>query len=348
VVSGEWGDAVFPPPPVISAPRGNDVDIHQPHPARIYDYWLGGKDNFAADREVAEKVAQIAPWVISGARGNRGFLTRAVRYLARAGIRQFVDVGSGLPSMGNVHEIAQAVDPACRVLYVDNDPIVLVHARALLAGDERTVAVAGDARDPVGLLADPTVREHLDWSRPVAVLFVAVLHFLDGDEPARILTQVRERLVPGSYLVVSHVADLPDDNTGPARAAATRAAVNLYEDLAAPFVLRTPEQVASLFAGFDLVEPGLVPVHRWRPERGRPGPPVPVLAAVGCLADPGAAVDSRPGPGSAPRRGPGGTALTVPGATGHDVNGHDVNGHDVNGHGTAGQGAAADGAGGGS
>jgi SAM-dependent methyltransferase len=333
VVSGEWGDAVFPASPVNSAPRGNDVDISQAHPARIYDYWLGGKDNYAADREVAEKVAQVAPWVISGARGNRRFLTRAVRYLARAGIRQFLDVGSGLPSSGNVHEVAQAVDPACRVLYVDNDPIVLVHARALLAGDERTVAVAGDARDPVGLLADPTVREHLDWSRPVAVLFVAVLHFLDGDEPARILTEVRECLVPGSYLVVSHVADLPDAIEGPERAAATKAAADLYAGLAAPFVLRTPEQVAALFTGFDLVDPGLVPVHRWRPGRGRPGPPVPMLAAVGCLAGTGAAVDSCPSPASAPRRGPGGTASIVPGATEHRA---------------AGRGAAADGAGGGS
>lgn len=333
MVSGEWSDAVFPHAPVISAPRGNDVDIRQPHPGRIYDCWLGGKDNFAADREVAEKVAQVAPWAISGARENRGFLTRAVRYLARAGIRQFIDVGSGLPSSGNVHEVAQAVDPACRVLYVDNDPIVLVHARALLAGDERTVVVAGDARDPVGLLGDPTVREHLDWSRPVAVLFVALLHFLDGDQPARILAEVRERLVPGSYLVVSHVADLPDAVEGPDRAAATKAAAELYTGLAAPFVLRTPEQVASLFTGFDLIEPGLVPAHRWRPDRGRPGPPVPVLAGVGCLAGPDAAVDSRPGPGSAPRRGPGGTALT---------------GHGATGLGAADQGAAADGAGGGS
>jgi O-methyltransferase involved in polyketide biosynthesis len=316
VVSGEWGDAVFPQVPVISAPRGNDVDTRQPHPARIYDYWLGGKDNFAADREVAEKVAQVAPWVISGARGNRRFLTRAVRDLARAGIRQFLDVGSGLPSSGNVHEVAQGVDPACRVLYVDNDPIVLVHARALLAGDERTVVVAGDARDPVGLLADPVVRGHLDWSRPVAVLFVAVLHFLDGDEPARILAQVRERLVPGSYLVVSHVADLPDTVEGPDRAAATKAAADLYAGLAAPFVLRAPEQVAALFTGFDLVEPGLVPAHRWRPDRDRPGPPVPVLAAVGRLTDPDAAVDSHPGLGLAPRPGPGGTDTTGPGTTG--------------------------------
>jgi SAM-dependent methyltransferase len=283
VVSGERGDAVFLHAPVASAPRGNDFDTRQPHPARIYDYWLGGKDNFAADRQVAEKVAQLAPWVISGARGNRGFLTRAVRYLAQAGVRQFVDIGSGLPSAGNVHEVAQAVDPACRVLYMDNDPIVLAHARALLAGDERTVVVAGDARDPVGLLADRTAREHLDWSRPVAALYVAVLHFLDGDEPARILAEVRDRLVPGSYLVVSHVADLPDTVEGPERAAATKAAAELYAGLAAPFVLRSRQEIAGLFAGFELVEPGLVAAHEWRPQRGRPGPPVPVLAGVGRL-----------------------------------------------------------------
>jgi SAM-dependent methyltransferase len=298
-VSGEWGDAVFAQAPVISVPRGNDFDTRQPHPARIYNYWLGGKDNFAADREVAQKVAQIAPWVIYGARGNRGFLTRAVRYLARAGVRQFLDIGSGLPSSGNVHEIAQAVDPGCRVVYVDNDPIVLVHARALLASDGRTIAVAGDARDPAAIFADPAVRAHLDWSQPVAVLYVAIFHFIVGDEPARIVADVRARLVPGSYLVVSHTGDLPDTAAGPDRAVGTQAAAALYGSLAAPFVLRTPEQVSALFDGFDLVEPGVVAAHLWRPDRGRFGPAIPVLAGVGRLPE------SSPGPDLAPGRGPG-------------------------------------------
>ena len=316
MVSGEWDDSAFGPGPVASAPRGNDIDTSRPHPARIYDYWLGGKDNFAADRQVGEKVAELAPWVITGARGNRAFLTRAVRYLAQAGIRQFLDIGSGLPSSGNVHEVAQAVDPACRVVYADNDPIVLAHARALLTRDERTVVVAGDARDPVDLLADPAVREHLDWTQPVAVLFVAVLHFLDGDEPARIIAQVRDHLVPGSHLVVSHVADLPDTAQAPQRAAATQAAADLYADLAAPFVLRAPEQVAGLFTGFDLAEPGLVPAHLWRPDRGQPGPSVPVLAGVGRLPGRVAAADPRPGPGHAPGPGPDGTGPTRAGTYG--------------------------------
>jgi SAM-dependent methyltransferase len=283
--------------PVMAGVEG--VDLSRPHPARIYDHWLGGKDSFAADREVAEQVADLAPWVISGARGNRAFLGRAVRYLARAGVRQFLDIGSGLPSSGNVHEIAQAVDPGCRVVYVDHDPIVLVHARALLAKGKRTIAVAGDARAPAAIFADPAVRAHLDLSQPVAVLFVAVLHFMVGEEPTGIVAQVREQLAPGSHLVISHTADLPDTPAGPDRSAATQAAAALYDSLAAPFVLRTPEQVTALFDGFDLVEPGVVPAHLWRPDRGRPGPAIPVLAGVGRL--PG----SSPGPDLAPGRGPG-------------------------------------------
>jgi O-methyltransferase involved in polyketide biosynthesis len=293
----------------------SEFGANRPHPARIYDHWLGGKDGFAADREVAEKVAEMAPWVISGARGNRAFLGRAVRHLTRAGVRQFLDIGSGLPSSGNVHEIAQAVDPGCRVVYVDNDPIVLVHARALLASNQRTIAVAGDARDPAAIFADPAVRAHLDWSQPVAVLFVAIFHFIVGDEPTRIVADVRDRLVPGSYLVVSHTGDLPDTAAGPDRAAGTQAAATLYESLAAPFVLRTPEQVSALFDGFDLVEPGVVPAHLWRPDRGRPGPAIPVLAGVGRLAD------SSPGPDLAPGRDPGWDDVPVPATSADELGG---------------------------
>ena len=161
---------------------------------------------------------------VAGARGNRAFLTRVITHLARAGIRQFLDVGSGLPSSGNVHEIAQGINRDARVVYVDHDPIVLVHARALLARDDRTIAVAGDARDPASVLANPDVRSHLDFSQPIAVLFIAI----------------------------SHVADLPDEG-GPARAAAAREAVGMYEEMAAPFVLRSPEHITGLFAGLRLV-----------------------------------------------------------------------------------------------
>jgi SAM-dependent methyltransferase len=288
-----------------------DVDLSRAHPARVYNRWLRGKDHFAADRAVAEQVARIAPWAVTGARANRAFLRRAVSFLARQGITQFVDVGAGLPSAGNVHEVAQRFQPDARVCYLDNDPVVLAHARALLAG-KNTIAVAGDARDPQAILADPEVRAHVDFQLPVAVLFIAVLHFLCAeDDPAGVVAAFRDVLAPGSFVVISHVADLPDGHAGSERAQATREAVKLYEELAAPFVLRTREDIAGLFAGFDLVDPGLVLAHRWRPDRRRPGPPVPVLAAVGRLLDPNASADSgpdpdsSPGPDHAPGRGPG-------------------------------------------
>jgi SAM-dependent methyltransferase len=275
-------------------------DPSQPHPARVYQAWLGGKDTFGPDRDVAAKVAEIAPWVVAGARGNRAFLTRVITFLAKAGISQFLDVGSGLPAAGNVHEIAQAINPDARVVYVDHDEIVLVHARALLACDERTIAVAGDARKPESILANPDVRGHLDFSQPIAVLFIAVLHFLrEDDDPAGVVAAFRDALAPGSHVVISHVAAIPDDGAGPARAAATREAVGVYEELAAPFALRTPEQITALFTGLHLVDPGVVPVHLWKPARGRPGPAVPVLGGVGYLGAPvpGTAQTARPAGG---------------------------------------------------
>lgn len=271
--------------PAFASSGQGSLDLSRPHPARIYDYLLGGKDNLAADRAVGEQLAEIAPWVLSGTRGNRAFLRRAVTYLARAGVRQYLDIGSGLPTAKNVHEIAQRSAPDCRVTYVDNDPVVLAYARALLGGDSRTVATAGDARDPDALFADPTVNAHLDFERPVAVLLVAVLHFLVGDdEVAGLIAAIRRRLVPGSHLVISHVADLPDAPGHPTRATATRSAAQLYDALAAPFTLRTREQVTALFQGFDLVPPGVVPAQLWWPARPRPGPAIPVLAGVGRLA----------------------------------------------------------------
>jgi SAM-dependent methyltransferase len=258
------------------------LDLSRAHPARVYDRWLGGKDNWAADRRAADQVAQVAPWVVQGARGSRAFLARAVRYLAGCGVRQFLDVGAGLPAAGAVHEVARRQVPDARVVYVDNDPIVLTHARALLA-DETTIAVPGDARDPAAILADPAVRAHLDFEKPVAVLLVSVLHFLDGpgDDPARVVGGFRDALVPGSFVVISHVADLPDAPHSAEREQATRDAARLYQELAGPFTLRSPTEIAALFAGLELVEPGLVGVHEWRPRRGRPGPPVPVLGGIG-------------------------------------------------------------------
>jgi SAM-dependent methyltransferase len=301
-----------PPLGLGNAGREDEFDPSRPHPARVYHHWLGGKDTYGPDRVVADKVAEIAPWAVAGARGNRAFLTRVITYLARAGISQFLDVGSGLPAAGNVHEIAQGINPDARVIYVDHDPIVLVHARALLACDERTIAVAGDARDPASILGNPDVRSHLDFGRPVAVLFIAVLHFLPDDDPARVVAAFRDALAPGSHIAISHVAELPDDGTGPARAAATREAVGVYEELAAPFVLRTPEQVTGLFAGLQLVGPGVVPVQLWQPARGRPGPAVPVLGGVGHVtaAVPGTALAARPS-GEPPATHSGGSAVGI-------------------------------------
>jgi SAM-dependent methyltransferase len=223
---------------------------------------------------------------VQGSRANRAFLRRAVRYLASHGVDQFLDLGAGLPAPGNVHEVAQAVNPAARVVYVDLDPMVLVHARALLAYDARTTVVPGDLRDPAAILADPDVGAHLDLSRPVAVLLVAVLHFVrDGEGPARIVADLRERLTPGSAVVISHVADLHDDER-PERAAATREAAALYEELAGPFTLRAPDEIARLFTGLDVLDPGVVLANQWRPPRTRPSPPVPVLAGVGRVRDP--------------------------------------------------------------
>ena len=259
-------------------------DTSRAHPARVYDYLLGGKDNFAADRQAADSVAHEAPWIVTGARANRAFLRRAITHLAKLGVDQYLDVGSGLPTAANVHQIAARHRPGARVAYLDNDPVVLAHARALLARDRRTIAERGDARDPYAILTDPAVRAHLDFTRPVAVLFVAVLHFLGpDDDPAHVVAAFRKALAPGSFVVISHVADLTDSRQPAGRAEATRKAADVYADLTAPFTLRTPDQIADLFTGLDLLDPGLVGVQEWHPPQGRSLPPVPVLAGIGAL-----------------------------------------------------------------
>jgi SAM-dependent methyltransferase len=269
----------------VDVPPRSAFDAGHAQAARVYDVWTGGKDHFAADRAAAEQVAARAPWVVQGARANRGFVQRAVRFLASLGVGQYLDVGCGLPSGGAVHEVARR-RPDARVVYVDHDPVVLAHARALLA-DPLTAVVAGDVRDPRALLVDSVLRGQLDLGRPVAVLLTALLHFVpEEDDPGAIVAAFRDALVPGSFLVVSHAADFPDSPGGPARAAGSRAAAGVYRELAGPFTLRTPAEVEALFDGWELVEPGLVGAHEWRPRRGRPGPPVPLLAGVGRLPEP--------------------------------------------------------------
>ena len=244
------------------------IDTSKPHPARLYDFYLGGKDNYAADRAAAMQVLRVAPEVRVMARENRAFLRRAVRFLAgEAAISQILDIGTGIPAAGNVHEVAGEVAPGTRVVYVDNDPVVHVHASALLTGSSATKIVLADLREPEVILAHPKVRELIDFSRPVALLLVAILHFItDGEDPAGIVAAFRGALAPGSFLALSHgTADFHTPDTV-GRAAA------VYERATAPLVLRSHAQISGFFDGFSLVDPGLVQVPLWRPD-GRPPRP---------------------------------------------------------------------------
>ena len=243
-----------------------EIDTSRAHPARVYDYLLGGKDNFPADQAVAEQVLAAVPTAGAMARANRAFLQRAVRFLAADhGIRQFLDIGTGLPTQGNVHEIAQDVAPDARVVYVDNDPIVHVHANALLAGNSTTVMLA-DLRQPEAILQARKVREVLDFDQPIAVLLVAILHFIRDDEnPAGIVRQLRDAIAPGSALVISHAtADLDEQ--------AATAAARAYDQATSPLTLRSYPIVLGFLDGFALVRPGLVPLSEWRPDPDTPGP----------------------------------------------------------------------------
>ena len=255
----------------------SEIDTSKPHPARMYDAYLGGKDNYAADREAVRQILRAFPEVRAMARANRAFMQRAVRFLAgEAGIRQFIDIGTGIPSAGNVHEVAGQVAPGARVVYVDNDPIVHVHANALLTGSGTTSIVLADLRDPETILAHPKLRGLIDFTQPVALLLVAILHFIkDEENPAGIVATLRDAL-PGSYLALSHgTADFhPPGITD--EAAAT------YERATAPLVLRTSAQVSAFFDGFEMVKPGLVQAPLWRPDGRAPRPKD--LAKVGIYA----------------------------------------------------------------
>jgi hypothetical protein len=236
------------------------VDIERPNPARVYDYWLGGAHNFGADREFAEDVLKLVP-AREFARTNRAFLRRVVQYLARdLGIRQFLDLGSGVPTVGNVHEIAQRVASDCRVVYVDVEPVAVAHGRLILRDNAYAVAIGGDLRHPGTVLDHPDTRQLIDFSEPVAVFMCAVLHFVaDEDDPSAIVAAYRDALCPGSYLAISHATadDYPDD---------LAKAVEMYQNTATPATLRTREQVTELFAGFTLQPPGVVFTPEWRPE----------------------------------------------------------------------------------
>jgi hypothetical protein len=247
------------------------IDASVPNAARVYDYFLGGKDNFSADRELAQKILDVLPDTAVVCQGNRQFLQRAVRFLAaEAGIRQFLDVGTGLPTMGNVHEIAQEAAPGARVAYVDYDPVVLSHARALLAKGQDVVAVEGDLRSPEAIMADERVRQLIDFSQPVAVLVVAVLHFVsDADRPYDAVRTLVDAIPPGSYLVLTH--STPDDVADDV----TEAMKDVYSNASAQVAPRKFEDVARFFDGLELIEPGLVNVTLWRPAPGSSQPSRP-------------------------------------------------------------------------
>ncbi|WP_300608234.1 SAM-dependent methyltransferase [Trebonia sp.] len=244
--------------------RGLDTSVA--HPARVYDYWLGGKDNFAADRAAAEAAMAANPLIVPGVRANRAFLVRAVRFLAgEVGIRQFLDIGTGLPSADNTHEVAQAIAPQCRIVYVDNDPIVLRHAEVLLTSTQEgaTTYVEADARD-----LDAIVRQAaqtLDFGRPVAVMLLAILqNIADSDDPHQVVARLMSALVPGSWLVLSH----PASDIHPEIMAEMASRLNDRQRAAEYVRFRTREEISRFFDGLELVEPGVVQLHRWRPAPG--------------------------------------------------------------------------------
>jgi SAM-dependent methyltransferase len=238
----------------------DEVDVDRPSAARVYDHYLGGLHNFAADREMAARAVADWPELPRIMQANRAFLRRAVRHLAAQGIDQFLDIGSGIPTAGNVHEIAQAAVPGARVVYVDIDPVAVAHARALLADDPRTGVVQADFTDVEAVLGDPITRSLLDLSRPVGVLVVALLHFVDDERgPAQVLARYRSAMAPGSHLVVSHASA----DGAPDRADEHQ---SLYRRTATPMTMRSRDEVAALLDGFTLVEPGIVFLPQWRPD----------------------------------------------------------------------------------
>ena len=246
------------------------------HPARVYNVWLGGKDHYAPDREAAQRVLECRPQVVAGARANREFLGRAVRYLAgKRGISQFLDIGTGLPAPDNTHEVAQSLNPAARVVYADNDPVVLAHARALMTSRPEGACeyLDADLHDPAAILAGAS--RTLDLGRPAAILLLAVLHFLpDADDPAGILATLAAALAPGSFIAVSHLTS----DFAPAAVASGVAAYN--EAVPGGVTSRSHAQVTALLGGLSLVPPGVVPVSEWRPEPGTVRQPADLYAAL--------------------------------------------------------------------
>jgi SAM-dependent methyltransferase len=237
-----------------------DVDLTRPSAARVFDYFLGGAHNFEVDRQLAEQIASITPNLAETMRANRGFLRRVVRYLVGAGIDQFLDLGSGLPTGGNVHEVAQDANPRARVVYVDNDPVAVTQSRAILDGDERTAVIQADVREPDRILAEAVASGLIDLGRPVAVVLAGVLHFIpDTDHPEAIAERLRAALVPGGFLVVSHATH---EGQPPEVLAAQRLSARTTTEI----TLRTAARIATFFGDLTPVAPGVVFLPLWRPE----------------------------------------------------------------------------------
>jgi hypothetical protein len=262
-----------------AADPGFDTGV--PHSARVWNYWLGGKDNYPIDRQVGDQVRELYPEIVDVARHSRAFLGRAVRYLAgEEGVTQFLDIGTGLPTVDNTHEVAQRVDPACRIVYVDNDPLVLVHARALLASTPEGECdyIDADVRDPGDILE--RAARTLDFDRPIALMMLGILGNIEDDDEAQ---AIRDRLVGalpgGSYLVL-------EDGTAAVNPDAAAEAERTRAEAGDPYKLRTPEQLATYFDGLELLEPGVVSVSRWRPEATPWGEPPMVTAFCGVARKP--------------------------------------------------------------
>ncbi|MGA5373377.1 SAM-dependent methyltransferase [Streptomyces griseoincarnatus] len=243
------------------APRS--IDITVPSVSRMYDYYLGGSHNFEVDREAARKAMEFMPGLPKVMQANRAFMRRAVRFAVSEGVTQFLDIGSGIPTFGNVHEVAQAADPEARVMYVDRDPVAVAHSKVVLEGNDRADVLAADLRKPQEILGRDEVGRLIDLNRPVALLLVAILHFVEeADDPYGAVAELRGALAPGSMLVLTH-ATYEGIPLPPERA---EGAVDVYRDMRNPLIMRTRDEIARFFEGYDMVEPGLVPMPRWRPD----------------------------------------------------------------------------------
>jgi SAM-dependent methyltransferase len=251
-MTGEPGGPIEPVP---------GVDTTRANVARVYDYWLGGRHNFLADQDVARAIAAVSPNAPLIGRANRAFLGRAVRFLAANGVRQFLDIGSGIPTQQNTHEVAQQASPGARVVYADIDPVAIAHSKAILAGQGDAAIIEADVRDPAAILDDPATRRLIDFSQPGGLLLIAILHFIaDAEDPWQLVRTLRDALAPGSYLVLSHGTDEGTPEVA-------RAVQNVYNrGVATALHVRSRAAIMRFFDGFEIAEPGLVFIPQWRPD----------------------------------------------------------------------------------